>query len=956
MRQSLFENLKEFLKNFFKSRLFVLAVVMILLSVILLERLFSLQIINGEEYQKNYTLKIKREKVLPSTRGNIYDRNGELLAYNELAYSVTIEDNGSYDSLKEKNQSINEEIASVLKVLDKNHDVIQNDFNITLNADGTYAFTVEGKALLRFLADVYGHNKTDELKYNKKLGYNEAEATPDQVVSYLCREKGFALSEDTYAREDLYRILVIRYAMSENSYQKYIATTIATDVSDETVAYVSENATSLQGMAISEDTVRKYVDSEYFSHIIGYTGKISEEEYNSLSASSDNYTKTDVVGKSGIEQVMDLQLQGTKGYETVYVDNLGKVVETTDTTNPSAGNDVYLSIDKNLQEAVYDLLEQEIAGIVYSKITNAKDYIASENSTASDIKIPIYDVYFALINNNVIDIDAFADDNATATEKNVYQKFLTKQDQVLSSVQTQLTSDRPAAYKDLDEETQAYLGYIVTMLSTDKVLLSDSIDTSDETYTAWKNNTISLKEYLYHAIESNWIDITKFTVNEKYSDSSEIYDALVSYIQESLKTDRGFSKRIYKYMIHDDLIGGTQLCLILYDQGVLAYDENQVAALERGNVSAFDFLRGKIQDLEITPAQLALDPCTGSCVVTDTKTGELLACVTYPGYDNNRLANTVDSAYYAALNEDLSLPLYNNATQQRTAPGSTFKMVTATAGLTEGVLSSPSEQILDEGQFTKVTPSPKCWVYPSNHGLINVSEAIRDSCNYFFYEVGYRLSSTGDTYNETKGITAIQKYAEMYGLGATTGIEIPENEPQIATKVPILAAIGQSDNNYTTTELARYVTAVANSGTVYNYTLLSKVTDSDGNLIESYEPTVKNQIEGISQSTWDAIHSGMRMVVESHKEFDGFPIAVAGKTGTAQQILTRPNHALFVGYAPYEDPQVSIATRIAYGYTSSNAADLSAKVLSYYFHVADEQTLLNGQAMSVSDTANGFGD
>ena len=92
------------------------------------------------------------------------------------------------------------------------------------------------------------------------------------------------------------------------------------------------------------------------------------------------------------------------------------------------------------------------------------------------------------------------------------------------------------------------------------------------------------------------------------------------------------------------------------------------------------------------------------------------------------------------------------------------------------------------------------------------------------------------------------------------------------------------------------------------------------------------------------------------KEFDGFPIAVAGKTGTAQQILTRPNHALFVGYAPYEDPQVSIATRIAYGYTSSNAADLSAKVLSYYFHVADEQTLLNGQAMSVSDTANGFGD
>ena len=952
----MFENLKEFLKNFFKSRLFVLSAVMALLLVILLERLFSLQIINGEEYQENYTLRIIKEKVLSSTRGNIYDRNGELLAYNELAYSVTIEDNGTYDSLEEKNRIINAEIADILKVLDKNGDEIQNNFCIALNEDGSFSFTVDGKKLLRFLADVYGHTKTDELKYNKKLGYNEAEATPDQVVSYLCRQKGFDLSEDTYERKDLYRILVIRYAMSENSYQKYISTTIATDVSDETVAYVSENASGLQGMDIEEDTVRQYVDSEYFSHIIGYTGKISEDEYENLSKESDNYTLTDVVGKSGIEQVMDLQLQGTKGYETVYVDNLGKVVETTDTVEPVAGNDVYLSIDKNLQEAVYDLLEQEIAGIVYSKIINAKDYVASENSTASDIKIPIYDVYFALINNNVIDIDDFGEENATATEKAVYSKFLTKQEQVLSSVQSELTSANPTVYKELREETQVYLSYVASMLSTDGILLTDAIDTSDEVYTAWKNDSVSLKEYLYHAIESNWIDITKFSVDEKYSDSSEIYDALVNYIQEELKTDNGFSKKIYKYMIHDDLISGTQLCLILYDQGVLAYDEGQVAALSNGSISAFDFLRSKIQNIEITPAQLALDPCTGSCVVTDTKTGELLACVTYPGYDNNRLANTVDSEYFAALNEDLSLPLYNNATQQRTAPGSTFKMVTATAGLTEGVLSSPTEQILDEGQFTKVTPSPKCWVYPSNHGLINVSEAIRDSCNYFFYEVGYRLSSSGDTYNESKGIAAIQKYAEMYGLGDTTGIEIPENKPQIATKVPILAAIGQSDNNYTTTELARYVTAVANSGTVYNYTLLNKVTDSNGNVIKEYKPMVKNQIEGISQSTWDAIHSGMRMVVESHSEFDGLPISVAGKTGTAQQILTRPNHALFVGYAPYEDPQVSIATRIAYGYTSSNAADLSAKVLAYYFHVADEETLLNGQATAVSDTANGFGD
>lgn len=116
-----------------------------------------------------------------------------------------------------------------------------------------------------------------------------------------------------------------------------------------------------------------------------------------------------------------------------------------------------------------------------------------------------------------------------------------------------------------------------------------------------------------------------------------------------------------------------------------------------------------------------------------------MACVTYPGYDTNRLANTVDSNYYNLLYQDLSNPFYNNATQQTTAPGSTFKMVTATAGLTEGIIS-PGTTILDKGQFEEVANGPKCWIYPSSHGSINVSEALGDSCNYFFYKVGYDLS------------------------------------------------------------------------------------------------------------------------------------------------------------------------------------------------------------------------
>lgn len=954
----MFEHIKEGFKKFFKTRVLVFIILMSILFVVLLQKLFDLQIINGESYLENYTLRIKKERVLESTRGNIYDRNGELLAYNELSYTIQIEDNGTYSSTKQKNAALNEELFSVLQVLDQNGDSIENNFAISIDENGILSFNVSGTSLLRFLADVYGHTDTDDLSYNNDLGYNEANATPEEVLAYLAGDKKFGVSLEAYGIYDYYRLIVLRYAMSQNSYQKYILTDIATNVSDESVAYVSENNSSLQGVTVKNDTIRKYVDSEYFCHIIGYTGKISQEEYDTYSAENDEYSLTDVVGKSGIEQVMDASLKGEKGYESVYVDNMGKVIETIETTDPVAGNDVYLSIDKNLQKVVYDLLEQEIASIVYSKIVNQKEYNASSESSASDIVIPIYDVYYALINNNIIDMTHFSADDASVTEKTVQAAYEAKETSVLNWIQSELSSANASAYEELTEEEQVYISYIVSMLGSNDILMSNNIDKTDDVYLAWKNDEISLTEYLNYAIENNWIDITKFDLGEKYSDSSEIYDTLLSYILDELRDDRQFKKKIYKYVIQQDLISGKQLCEILYDQGVLSKDDDLYASLESGNIGSYELLREKIKNIEITPAQLALDPCTGSCVITDPQSGELLACVSYPGYDNNKLANTVDAKYYASLQEDLSLPLYDYATQQQTAPGSTFKMVTAVAGMTEGVIS-PDTVINATGVYTNITPNPTCWIWNTNHsthGEINVSQALRDSCNYFFYEVGFLLSNGYVNYNADLGISKIAKYAEEFGLGDNTGIEIPENAPQIATEYPVTAAIGQSNNNYTTTELARYITAVANRGTVYNYTLLKQVCDPDGNVIETYTPEVKNTMTDIADSTWDAVWEGNRMVVENTSEFNDFQIAVAGKTGTAQQVTSRPNHALFVCYAPYgSKAEVSVATRIAYGYSSHNAAAVTRDILSYYFGLNTEEELLSGQAQEVA-TSNSFAD
>lgn len=921
-------DIKDFLKKFFSSRLFVLSAVMIALAIILIMRVFSLQIVNGAYYQKNFTLQIEETISINASRGNIYDCNGELLAYNELAYAVTITD--VFDNSDNKNQELNDQLAKMVSVIRKNGDSLYNDFAITLNSDGTYSYNISGSTLNRFLADVFGKSSYKDLEYNEKFKFNEASATADQIMEYLMSSKNYDVSSD-YDAQTAYDVVVIRYAMNANRFSQYKSTTIAQNVSDETVAYMNEHSDELTGVSIEEDTIRKYNYSNYFASIIGYTGKISTDEYDELHKTDDSYTQNDVVGKSGLEQYYESYLRGVNGEQTVLTDNMGKITEVVSTTDSTAGNDVYLSIDAHLQEAAYKLLEQEIAGILYDSVQNAT--------------VSMQDVYFALLNNNVIDINHFTSDSASGNEQALQAQFESRQAQALSMVENELNSDSPTANNNMSEEMLDYVTHIISMLKDNKILLTSEIDDSDSTYTAWKAGTISPKEYLNYCISKQWIDITQLEVDQKYADSSEVYSALCQYILNELRDDKAFSKLVYKYMVNNNEISGTTLCLILFDQGVVNYDEAAVNGLSQGSISPSSFLLDKIKNIEITPAQFGLEPCTGSTVITDVNTGEVKALVSYPGYDNNRLANTVDADYYAKLNEDLSKPLYNYATQERTAPGSTFKMVSSTAGLAEGIISTSSEYDCT-GVFNDVSNKPRCWNH-SGHGNLNVSEALRYSCNVFFYTVGFNLAkdSTG-TYDDPVGIQKIQKYADVYGLDQKSGLEIAENTSAIATQYPVMAAIGQSDNNITTVALSRYVTAVT-SGNLYSYQLMNKIVDKDGNELLHYTPQSQDISNVLSQNQWDSIHSGMRMVVEDMSEFNDFAVEVAGKTGTAQQ-ENHPNHALFVGYAPYNNPEISIATRIAYGYSSHNAAAVSKNILSYYFNAEDPASLIDGVAEEAS--------
>ena len=465
-----------------------------------------------------------------------------------------------------------------------------------------------------------------------------------------------------------------------------------------------------------------------------------------------------------------------------------------------------------------------------------------------------------------------------------------------------------------------------------------------------------MREFIYAGIANNWIDTTKLEKKSKYSNADDSFNTLVDYVLTQLLDDNQFTKKIYRYLVNDEIVTGRELCLALYSQGVLPYDQPAVDMLtNNGNNYAFTFIVDKISKIELTPAQLALDPCTGGCVITDVNTGEVRALVTYPSYDNNRMSGTVDAAYFSQLNEDMSLPLWNNATQVKKAPGSTFKPITAIAGLEEQVISL-TDTITCTGEYTDAAPPIKCWIHPGHHGPLNVVGGIQNSCNYFFAEVAHKLCMKPDgTYSADKGIEMIRKYATMFGLDQPSGIEIAETTPEITTEDPERSAMGQGTNSYANVQLARYVTAIANRGTVFDLTLIDRVTDSKGNLLEDRKPKVHSTIE-IADSTWDAVQAGMRGVVAEGSAkgiFKDLEVDIAGKTGTAQEDRRRPNHAFFISYAPYNNPEICVTVNIPFGYSSSNAATIAKNVYRFYYGYTRLDQILNTGALDVSDVKIG---
>ena len=360
----------------------------------------------------------------------------------------------------------------------------------------------------------------------------------------------------------------------------------------------------------------------------------------------------------------------------------------------------------------------------------------------------------------------------------------------------------------------------------------------------------------------------------------------------------------------------------------------------------------------------------GAAVVMNVKTGEILAMASYPDYEPELFVNGISQKKLDEYNKGDNI--FNRAISGVYAPGSTFKMITAIAGLETGAIT-PTEKINDVGVYKKAH-EPACWIWNSygmTHGWLNVTDAIIHSCNYFFYEVGYRVT-----------IDNIAKYAKYYGLGQKTNVELPmEESGVVATRdkakergdewqigETLSAAIGQSYNSYTPIQMAKYISMLANGGKPIDVSIVKSVIDVNGNQISKEEITKfvnaklgleKQEKEdlNIKKENLEAILKGMKGVTSgeggtAYSTFADFNIELGGKTGSAQTDVNGKVNGWFVGFAPYDEPEVAVVVLVENAGSGSYTAEVARDILQEYFGMNMEKVEENLTALPSSEIQN----
>lgn len=674
-----------------KLRYNIVTAFIYIIGIILLIRLFNLQIIHGEEYREESNTRLTRESVLEAARGNISDNTGNKLATTKLGYSLEL-----YRT-KIDTQELNNTLLRIVKILENNNDSYIDTFPIKIEP---FEFTIGEEAQIKW-------------KEKNKIDKNK---TAEECF-YIFKEKYKIENEDI---KETRKIMTLRYLVAQNGYSSIRSVELATDISSLSLAQLNEQSSEFPGVNVKTKAIRNYPSGTLASHILGYTSSINQDE---LEGKEDRYSQSDIIGKTGIEYIMEDYLKGKNGVKQIYMSIDGTITGEDVAKEATAGSDVILTIDANLQQVMQDTLKNSI----------------------------------------------------------------------------------------------------------------ESIQNSEK--------------------------------------------------------------------------------------------------------------------VKVTGA---------SAVVMNVNNGEVLAMASYPDFNPQDFVGGISEEkwnYYTKESESEYAkmhPFVNRSISSPSSPGSTYKMVTALAGLETGKITT-KEKINDVGIYKfAIDYNPRCW-YSRGHGYLNVTEAIVHSCNYFFYEVGNRV-----------GIQNLAKYTKALGLGRKTQIELlgeeagyvasPETSKSLGQEWNggdvLSAAIGQGNNSFTTIQMAKYTSMLANKGKDIDVTIVKSVINVNGNEIDKEE--VKKYINeriGIKEEqteklefkeeNLDAILKGMKGVTTesggtAQSIFRNFNIEVGGKTGSAQTGRTDENgkkitNAWFVGFAPFDSPEIAIVVMIENGQHGSEAAVPARDIIAEYF-------------------------
>lgn len=903
------------------NRTFILTIVVLFIFGAMWSSLYHIQILNAERYQNIISENVYDEQVIQGIRGEIFDRYGRPLAINTTSLSL-------YYLPDTDNSNLNTSIKLLLDIFEANQDEISLEQVFPINYDVNIGFyfiddydvAVNEIGLYNFLAEIFNSSR-DELTFEQK------NVTAEEAFQYII-DTTFQLPANENVGT-LLQMARIRYAIFCGRWDRTAPVLIAKNVSEKTQAAIMERRNDFNGFIVTKQYTREYPEGELFAHIVGYASHINAVELEEKS--NEGYTEEDIIGKTGIELQYEKALRGKDGVMRIELDGeTGNRVNEITLFPAEQGNSIFLTIDRDLQKQAYDALYNQIKSLLIKKITGVSSGAASEDGETYSIT----DIFCALFDNHFIPISIV--ENSGKSYANTLKEVYDQQSEWHLSQLRSVIIESNTSFRYYPEIQKDIYNLMIESMR-DNEHLSYDYQTDEEFYTIYASGNMAPREFFEYCLEQGYLSKAIYNLADEI-ETEEMISSILSSEFDNLRRNSEYKKRIYRYILENQLYSEESFLYLLYEEELLSNEDGSREEVISGNLTPLSCIIQKIRADEITPADLNLDPCSGSIVLSDCNSGEILAMASYPSFDPNLFLNS--SSYYDQIVLDNSGPLTFRALHEMRAIGSTYKMCTAITGLDLNYIDEETV-IYDYHSYPNVnsTTQPACWSKVS-HGDTTVVTALDHSCNYFFYEVGFLLSDPKENmeFDDQVGLKKMADYAEKLGLATKTGIEIGEGTPKTSDQDAVRSAIGQGTNAFSAANVNRYTCTLANGGYVYDLFIVDAIHSAHGEVLNETVPNLVSDT-GISQKIYNTIKEGMRMVVtdehqEEFKRLETGGMKTAGKTGTAQESEDRSDHSYFTGYAPYDQPDIAVTVVIPYGGGSSNAIPVFTDVVANYYGIA----------------------